>query len=185
MATIYNFNEELPAATAAPLPGDKALVYVTASGNMQSMDAGLLRAQSYTAAGATLTLTAASHAGKTIKLDTAAGSIVTLPAATGTGNVYRFVVSVIATTNSHIAKVANASDAMQGVIFSMDDTSANAVAFAAVAGTDDTITLNRTTTGSVTVGEYFEVEDFATNRFHVRGFVTNTGTPATMFSATV
>lgn len=136
------------------------------------------------AGGATQTLTSAS-AGKTINLDTAAGSVITLPAATGSGALYRFVVSVLATSNSHIVKVGNASDAMQGIILSLDDTSANAVGFAAVAGTDDTITLNRSTTGSVTIGEQFEIRDFAANRFQVTGVVSNTGTPATMFSATV
>lgn len=136
------------------------------------------------AGGATQTLTSAS-AGKTINLDTAAGSVITLPAATGSGALYRFVVSVLATSNSHIVKVGNASDAMQGIILSLDDTSANSVGFAAVAGTDDTITLNRSTTGSVTIGEQFEVRDFATNRFQVTGVISNTGTPATPFSATV
>jgi hypothetical protein len=137
------------------------------------------------AAGGTLTLTADSHAGKMINLDTAAGSVVTLPAATGSGNIYRFRVSVLATTNSHIVKVANTSDGMQGIIVMMDDTANNAEAFAAVSGTSDTITLNRSTTGSVTLGEWFEVEDIAANLFHVRGVLTNTGTSATPFSATV
>lgn len=136
-------------------------------------------------AGATLTLTAATHAGRMINLDTAAGSVVTLPAATGTGNLYRFRVSVLATSNSHIVKVANSTDTMQGYIFSRDDTSDNAVAFFAVPGTSDTITLNRSTTGSVVLGEYIEVEDVATGLFHVRGSIANTGTPATPFSATV
>jgi hypothetical protein len=137
------------------------------------------------AAGSTLTLTQAAHAGRVINLDTAAGSTVTLPAATGSGAIYKFRVSVLATSNNHIVKAASADDSMDGIIVSMDDTSANAVAFAAVAGTSDTITLNRSTTGSVTVGEFFEVQDIAEGRFSVRGTISNTGTPATPFSATV
>lgn len=136
------------------------------------------------AAGATLAMTS-SQAGKTVLLNTLAGSVVTLPASTGSGAVYRFIVSVLATSNSHIVKVANSSDTMQGIIFSMDDTAANAVAFAAVAGTDDTITLNRSTTGSVTVGEQLEIRDLALNVFQVTGGISNTGSPATPFSATV
>lgn len=135
--------------------------------------------------GATLTLTTALHQGRLLNLDTAAGSVATLPAATGTGDRYRFNVTVLATSNSHIVKVANSTDTLQGTMFSQDDTSANAVAFSAIAGTDDTITLNRTTTGSVTIGEYFEIEDIAAGKFLVRGNITNTGTPATPFSATV
>ena len=136
------------------------------------------------AVGSSRTMTTAD-AGKTMLLDTAAGSTAILPAATGSLAIYRFIVSVLATSNSHVVKVANASDAMQGSVFSRDDTSDNAVAFFATAGTSDTITLNRTTTGSVTIGEYIEIVDIAANRFQVNGFISNTGTPATPFSATV
>lgn len=135
------------------------------------------------AVGATKTLTAADS-GVLNKLDTAAGSVATLPAATGTGNIFRFAITVIATSNSHVIKVGSASETMQGFVFSMDDTSANVVGFFA-AGASDTITLNKTTTGSVTIGEYIEIEDIATNKFQVRGFISNTGSPATPFSATV
>lgn len=140
--------------------------------------------QVYSATGSTKTLTHADR-GKTFKLDTAAGCTVTLPAASGTGDTFKFIVTVLATSNAHVIQVANSSDAMQGIIFTGDDTSANAQWFAAVAGTSDTITLNRTTTGSVTIGEWIEVEDIAANRWQVRGFITNTGTAATPFSAAV
>jgi hypothetical protein len=138
----------------------------------------------YVAVGSALTLTLAAHFGKTMLLDTAAGSTATLPPATGSGAIYRFLVMTVATSNSHIIKVANGTDVMQGLIFSVDDTSDNAVGFIAGA-TADTITLNRTTTGSVSKGEYIEVEDIASNIFQVRGFISNSGTPATPFSATV
>lgn len=140
---------------------------------------------SLVAAGSALTMSEDAHAGKIIKLDTAAGSTVTLPASTGNGAVYRFIVTTLATASSHVVKVANTSDAMQGIMIFGDDTSSNAQWFAATAGTDDTITLNRGTTGSVTVGEEFVVRDISANRFHVSGTLTNTGTPATCFSATV
>ena len=137
------------------------------------------------AAGATLAVTEALHDGKIIKLDTAAGSICTLPAATGSGAVFRFVISVIATTNSHVVKVANASDIIQGVIVSESDNAADAAIAFATAATDDTITLNRTTTGSVVRGEWLELLDVATNLFLVRGVTSSNGTEATPFSATV
>ena len=149
-------------------------------------------AQAPVAAGSSLTLTAATHAGKWIKLDTAAGSTVTLPAATGTGNVYRFYVSALATSNSHIVKVANATDFFVGGIMGARTDSGNAVLgfYAANSGTvatnSDTITLNRTTTGSVNVGEWIEVTDVATATFQVRGFLSATGGAfATPFSAAV
>ena len=135
-------------------------------------------------AGATLALTEAAHNVALILLNTLAGSVVTLPPSTGKGARYRFMVDALATSNSHVIKVANATDVMRGVIFSGDDTSDNAVAFKA-GDTADTITLNRTTTGSVTVGEYIEIEDYKAGFFRVSGFISNTGTPATPFSATV
>lgn len=143
----------------------------------------------YVAAGSALVMNQVQHAGKTIFLDTAAGSTCTLPAATGSGLKYRFIVQTLATSNSHIIKVANATDAMQGFIFVRDDTADASMAFFAVAGTSDTITLNRSTTGSVVVGEMIEIEDVkvstSVNRYQVTGFVAVTGTPATPFSATV
>ena len=145
----------------------------------------ILETEDFVNAGSALNLGVADFNNKTINLDTAAGSTVTLPPATGSGKHYKFIVKTLATSNSHIIKVANASDAMQGYIFSMDDTSENAVAFFAVAGTSDTITLNRTTTGSVTIGETINVTDVAANRYHVEGFVSNTDAPATPFSAAV
>lgn len=146
---------------------------------------------SYLAAGSTLTLTAAS-AGKLIKLDTLTGSVVTLPAASGSGVRYRFLVSVLATSNSHKIQVANASDFMVGMAFGTRVDSGNAtLGFAAansgtVATNSDTITLNRTTTGSVTVGEWLMVEDVAANTWKVEAFLSATGAAfATPFTAAV
>lgn len=142
------------------------------------------------AAGSTYTASA-TNVGETILLDTAAGSTVTLPAATGTGNIYRFLVSAVATSNSHIVKVASASDVMKGfAVFADTDGTAAVNAFMTVhSGTlgtnSDTITLNRSTTGSVTVGEYIEVQDYATGLWRVMCLLSNTGTPTTPFSAAV
>lgn len=139
----------------------------------------------YVAGGATKTLTAAND-GNTILLDTAAGTVVTLPAATGTGNKFRFIVSVLATSNSHIVKVANSTDIMQGCAFVVDTDGTNVVDnFMAVAASSDTITLNRSTTGSVTLGEEITVEDRASGIWHVSATLSCTGTPTTPFSATV
>lgn len=135
------------------------------------------------AAGATKTLTAADD-GKIVLLNTAAGSIVTLPAASGSGVKYEFVVSVIATSNSHKIQVANASDIIQGIILTLSDDSAAVLAYAAGVS-DDTITLNRSTTGSTKVGERIVIADVATNTWAVSGVTASTGTEATPFSAAV
>ena len=135
-------------------------------------------------AGSTLTVTAASHAGKIIALDTATGSTVTLPAATGTGNVYTFVTKALATSNSHVVKVANATDVLSGSLTVVDNADGTATTFGTVAASD-TITLNRTTTGSVKIGERINIVDVAAGFFSVTGTVIATGSEATPFSATV
>lgn len=136
------------------------------------------------AAGGTLTMVEATHEGKIIALDTAAGSVVTLPASTGGGAVYRFLVTVTATSNSHIIKVGNASDEFRGYVIQDSDTATAPNTWWA-ADNDDTITLNRTTTGLAAQGEYFEIVDAVLNHFFVRGYSQASGTEATPFSATV
>lgn len=136
------------------------------------------------AAGGTLTMTEASHEGKIICLDTAAGSVVTLPTSTGGGAIYRFLVTVTATSNSHIIKVGNTTDEMRGYVIQDSDT-ATAPNIWWAADNDDTITLNRTTTGLAAQGEYFEIVDATSGHFFVRGYSQASGTEATPFSATV
>lgn len=149
-------------------------------------DLNRLELQPAIPAGSAFTVKMDECHGRQINLDTATGSTVTLPPATGSGAVFSFVVSALATSNSHIVKVANSSDAMQGGIVIADtDSSGAASSFFAVAGTSDTITLNRSTTGSVVVGEYLVVRDVAANRYQVEGLLAGTGAVATPFSATV
>ena len=176
---------ELHQYTGADTAVDKLLVFDSSANRVEYIRYN----GGNTAAGSTLTVTAASHSsigrGGLINLDTVTGSVVTLPAATGTGNIYRFRVSALATSNSHQIKVANSSDVMQGFAVVSDTDSSSAASMFMTTSTSDTITLNRTTTGSVTVGEYIEIEDVATGVFSVRAFLSGTGVVATPFSATV
>lgn len=152
------------------------------TGNMDV--AGSTTGPALVAAGGTLTMTAAAHAGKIIALDTAAGSIVTLPASTGSGNVYEFLVTVTATSNSHIVKVGNASDEMRGYNIQDSDT-ATAPNIWWAADNDDTITFNRTTSGLAAQGEYIRIVDAVLNHFYVQSYSQANGTEITPFSATV
>lgn len=136
------------------------------------------------AAGGTLTLTEASHEGKIIALDTATGSVVTLPTSTGGGAVYQFVVTVTATSNSHVIKVGNATDEFRGFVIQDSDTATAPNTWWA-ADNDDTITLNRTTTGLAAQGEYFTIIDALSGHYMVQGYSQASGTEATPFSATV
>lgn len=151
----------------------------------------------YVGRGRLVTLTANttlddSYDETTVLFNALAGLTVTLPSATGSGARYRFMVSVLATSNNYIVQVASATDFFVGLVFGERVDSGNAtLGFAAVnsgtvATNSDTITLNRTTTGSVTVGEWIEVQDVATATWFVRGLLSATGAAfATPFSAAV
>jgi hypothetical protein len=144
-------------------------------------------ANQFIAAGSTRTLTA-EDAGKTVQLDTAAGSVVTLPAPTGSGIEFEFVTTVLATSNSHKVQVAAATHYMSGYLVVNDNADGSCTTFGTTGATtsrSDTITLNRTTTGSVAIGERFFLKDTATGYWSVRGCVIATGTEATPFSAAV
>lgn len=136
------------------------------------------------ATASTLAVTQSAHAGRTVTLNRAAGIAVTLPNATGTGSVFRFVVGTTVTSNTTTIKVARAADAMQGVAYVRSDNSAAVLAYSATAGTDDTVTMDGSTTGGL-VGDVIEVIDIAANRWQVLAFTQATGTEATPFSNTV
>ena len=138
------------------------------------------------------TLTQEAHDGQVIGFNSLTGLTVTLPAATGTGMWFKFYVAVLATSGSYKIQVANATDFFVGEIMGARTDSGNAVLgfcpanSGTVATNSDTITLNRTTTGSVNVGEWIEVQDVATATWHVKGMLTATGAAfATPFSAAV
>ena len=142
------------------------------------------------AAGSTLAVTAALHAGGIVKLDTATGSVCTLPAATGTGDVYRFMVTVTPTSNSHIVKVSAAGQYLRGGVMVVDEADGTATSFGCLVGNgttthSDTVTLNRTTTGAVGTGDMLTFVDVATGYWNVSGTVIGTGAEANPFSATV
>ena len=171
--------------TAGAVTASKAVI-ADSNGNVS----GLGRPSTILAAGSTKALTAAQN-NNIIALNTATGSVVTLPAATGSGVGFRFYVSVLATSNSHIIYTASAngvggSDVFVGLILGSRTDSGNAVLGFAAASTSNTITLNRTTTGSVNKGEYIDVTDVATNIWEVSaGILSATGAAfATPFSHT-
>lgn len=132
-----------------------------------------------------LTITAATHDDRIVTLShTAAASTVTLPDATGSGAVYTFIVAAV-NTNSHIIKVPDSSNVMRGSVNILDNDAAAQTAYAAT-GTDDTLTLNGTTTGGQ-IGDWVQFIDLAADTWHVRGqlLVPAGSNPADCFSATV
>jgi len=133
---------------------------------------------------AALTLDRDSHAnGPLLYFDVAAGATITLPASAGKGDRYRFHVHTTITSNSAKIQVANATDVMQGMILTCNDTDASMSGWE-TASTSDTITLNGTTTGGIR-GDYIELEDAVSGFWRVSGCTSATGTEATPFSAAV
>lgn len=136
---------------------------------------------------ATKTLTRKTHANTRLLLGASGtAQTYTMPAPTGSGDVYRFVVSVV-NTSGYIIKAAAGTQLFKGTIVSASTTdSATDAANTWTAGsTDDTITLDGTTTGGVTIGDWVELEDCSSILWLVKGFVTQSGTEATPFSDTV
>jgi len=137
--------------------------------------------------GDTLAVTAALHAGKVVAFGKTTGTIVTLPAATGTGHTYRFVISITATSNANIIKVANATDVMDGSVNLQQDTDADGTLkmWRADAG-DDTMTFaGAATTGGIK-GGFITCTDYATGFWSCQAFTqSGGGAEATPFSATV
>lgn len=138
---------------------------------------------------ASTTITEALHEGKTCLLKEAGGNALvtcTLPAATGGGGRYRFVVAEVNTSNYVFKSVAGA-DQMEGIIFgaSTTDSATDAARTWLSGATDDTITLNGTTTGGAALGDWIEFEDILSVGWAVRGMITQSGAEATPFSDTV
>lgn len=132
---------------------------------------------------ASATLDRDTHGGAVTRLSAAAGLTVTLPASTGKGDVYKLFVLTTVTSNNYVIQVANASDTIAGIATTATTTT-GAGTHEAAGGTDDTITLNGTTTGGI-VGSYIELEDVSANLWRVNAHLAGSGVLATPFSAAV
>ena len=135
---------------------------------------------------ATDAITVAEHANRKCYLGEVGGNAavtLTLPAATGTGNEYRFIISVVNTSN-YVIQVANGDDTIDGSVILHQDGANTVVSFNTVAASD-TITLNCTTKGGVSIGDELTLIDAAADQYIVKGVLTASGTEATPFSAAV
>jgi hypothetical protein len=139
------------------------------------------------ALGDTLTVTADLHAGKVIAFGKTDGTEVTLPAATGTGNIYRFVIAVTATSSANSIKVANATDVMDGSLCIQQDTDSDGSVkvWRADAGDDTMSFAGAATTGGI-VGGYIQCIDYKAGFWSCQAFTqSGGGSEATPFSAGV
>ena len=133
---------------------------------------------------ATDAITKAEHANRiNLMADVGGDTLVTLtmPEATGTGDVYKFYVGVVNTSNYVIAALT--SDTISGVIITSIDAADTGLAWE-IDGTDDKLTLNGTSTGGVTIGDWVEFVDCLDTTWCVSGQITSSGSEATPASAT-
>ena len=133
---------------------------------------------------ATGAITQDLHEGKTLLMGEVGGDAAatfTLPEATGSGAIYKFVVSVVNTSNYVIAALT--TDTLAGVLVGLADGGATTVGWE-VDGTDDRLTLNGTTTGGAAIGDWIEVQDILDGVWSVRGQITQNGIEATPASST-
>lgn len=134
------------------------------------------------AGGATLAVTAAMSS-KVVLLDTAAGTTATLPAATGSGNKYKFVVSVSTTSNAHKILAASSSDFIVGI--AMGYTGSTAKVFGSPAATNHSIQMPNSgsqPSGGI-IGDYFNFTDIGINLWHCDSMYQAGTTPTTPFSS--
>ena len=132
---------------------------------------------------ASTTLSNKRHGDGGVVVNAAAGLTMTLPAASGSGVKFDIVIGTTVTSNSVILQVANSTDIMTGNVMSAADSGSSVNGWEAGA-TDDTITLNGTTTGGVK-GDYITIRDVASGVWNVRMVSSSTGTEATPFSSAV
>jgi hypothetical protein len=186
--SIYTLQGE-PALTALA-DGDLILVHDASPSRAGTITAALARNYMsnglVAATAASLDLTSAAHAGRTVTIDRAAGMVITLPAATGTGDIYRLIVkTTTAGTTTVKVNATPGTDTMIGNATLYQDAADTVVGFAAGA-TADTITLYvaSSTTGGI-AGARLTIQDIAAGLFHVDYISDAGGTEATPFSATV
>lgn len=121
------------------------------------------------------------HANAVVVLDNATGKTITLPASLGNGDVYTVFIKTTVSSGNHVIQVANGTDTLAGgVAISTDIAGVTMLC----TSTDDTITMNGTTTGGV-AGSWVRFVDAVAGVWMVDGFLCSTSTEATPFSAAV
>jgi hypothetical protein len=133
---------------------------------------------------AAFTLAPLVHGGRLTLLSLLAGFTVTLPASIGSGVIYAMEIGIVRTSNSYIIQVANSSDIMSGIVTITGGTDDRCEGFAA-ASDSDTFTMNATTQGGLTIGDWFEFTDVVTNTWYVRAGLSGSGTLITPYSGVV
>lgn len=176
-------SETAVTATAAELNTSLAGVLATAAEINRAADASTR----VVSLAVTTVITELLHDGKLLVMDGAGGArTFTLPASTGSGGKYRFIVGAV-NTSGYLIKAAAGADHFNGTVLSESatDSTTDAVNSWTAGSTDDTYTMDGTTTGSTKIGDWVEFVDIKANTWAVTGVSTQSGTEATPFSDTV
>ncbi len=136
---------------------------------------------------ATTPLTKAAHEGRWVLMGAAGAALTfTLPAATGTGDRYMLMVSVVNTSNYLVKAVVGTSLFVGTIIGASTTDSATDAARTWTAGaSDDSLLLNGTTRGGLTIGDWLTFTDISATKWLVQGMITQSGSEATPFENTV
>jgi len=121
-------------------------------------------------AAASVSITREVHANRINVITGTDATTLTLPAASGTGNVYRFYFGESNTSGTVFVTDTPAAVDMRGSVNILDVDSNAQTAYAALTS-DDTMTLNGTTTGGQ-VGDWVEFVDLDTSQWSVTGQLT-------------
>lgn len=129
------------------------------------------------------TLTAALHAGRVVSVTgTGAGYAITMPTPAATGNVYTLFYAEIAGSGNHTVVTAGASEEFSGGVGISSDIAG--VTFLS-ADNDDTITMNRTTSGGAVAGSWLRFTDINSTDWMMEGFLLSSGSESDPFTAGV
>lgn len=175
----YKSVNELATFTENPASGDLTLIYDVSAQSFKKKDATNVP-ETLVSLATNTTLTAGTHANKTLVMG-GAGTLrtFTLPAPTGTGNTYTFVVGAVNTSKYVIS--TDGAGTIDGGLFVNTDNASDAVIGFTPGASNDVITLNGTTFGGASIGDYIILQDIAADQYVVSGFVTASGTEATPF----
>jgi hypothetical protein len=144
----------------------------------------LVKINSISGSGATVTLTAA-QSGSTVVFDRAAGIVFTLPAPE-VGLLYKFFVSTTITSNAakiitSAASVYILGNVLTNTVGATPSANDGPKTFAGNGSTHIAISMSGTTTGGI-IGTWLECECISSTLWAVRGVVCASGTIATPFS---
>ena len=135
-------------------------------------------------AAGTTALSREVHANRLLTMSTLdAPYTLNLPRAEGSGDAYEFLSTGARTSGSIVINAVGTapSNKFVGTIWQHSASTDTLVQFSSTV--NDIITLNITTTGGATVGDYLKIMDTAPDQWRVIfGFFTTSGNPATPFS---